>query len=125
MKDVVKKSWFTIPFVSKISYKFKDIIKDLDVDLAFFNLNKLNVFIKTHKDSLLNKTKKNVIQDILQGLRCQADRENFKEQESWNIVMTSEESNHSVVTKHRLDLNHDFFDWEGTEIVDHERFLYK
>jgi len=49
MKDVVKKSWFTIPFVSKISYKFKDIIKDLD--LAFFNLNKLNVFIKTHKDS--------------------------------------------------------------------------
>jgi len=40
--------------------------------------------------------------------------------------MTSEETrNHSVVTKHRLDLNHDFFDWEGTEIVDHERFLYK
>jgi len=62
----------------------------------------------------------------LQGLRCQADRENFKKQESWNIVMTSEETrNHSVVTKHRLDLNHDFFDWEGTEIVDHERFLYK
>jgi len=32
--DIVKKLWFTIPFVSEISYKFKDIIKDLDVDLV-------------------------------------------------------------------------------------------
>jgi len=41
-EDIVKKSWFMIPFVSEISYKFEDIIKDLDVDLTFFSLNKLN-----------------------------------------------------------------------------------
>jgi len=63
-EDIVKKSWFTIPFVSEISYKFKDIIKDLNVDLVFFSLNKLNSFIKTHKDSLFNKVKKNVIYKI-------------------------------------------------------------
>jgi len=61
--DIVKKLWFTIPFVSEISYKFKDIIKDLDVDLVFFSLNKLNFFKThkiTHKDLFLktNKTKK-------------------------------------------------------------------
>jgi len=55
MEDIVKKSWFMIPFVSEISYKFKDIIKDLNIDLAFFSLNKLNAFIKTYKDLLSNK----------------------------------------------------------------------
>ena len=57
-EDIVKKSSFTISFVLEISYKFKDIIKDLDVDLVFFSLNNLNFFIKTHKNPLLNKEKK-------------------------------------------------------------------
>jgi len=33
-------------------------------------------------------------------------------------------SNHSVITKYRLDLNHGFA-WEGTEIIDQKQFLYK
>ena len=57
-EDIVKKSWFMIPFVSEILYKFEDIIKDLDVDLTFFSLNKLNSFIKTHIDLYLIKQKR-------------------------------------------------------------------
>lgn len=50
-------SYFTTPFVSGISEQFKNIVKDLNVKLSYRNLNKLNFFIKVHKD-------------WLQGLRC-------------------------------------------------------
>jgi len=126
-KDIVKKSWFTIPFVSEISYKFKDIIKNLDVDLVFFSLNSLILLLK-HKDLLLNKTKKNIIHKIYYkdcDPPMSGRQGELKKRESQNIVMTSEETRIIILLlPNRLDLNHDF-DWEGTEIVDQERFLYK
>lgn len=42
-------SYFTIPYLPTVSEKFKYIIKDLNVKLLYFNLNKLNYFIKAYK----------------------------------------------------------------------------
>jgi len=43
------------------SEKFKNIIKDLNIKLAFYSLNKMNKFIKVYKDVLPIESKKNVM----------------------------------------------------------------
>ena len=95
--------------------------------LHFFNLNKLNSFIKTHKDPLLNKTKKNVVYKIY-CKDCDASYVGQTERTLKTRILEHcnrrNTSDYSVITEHRLDLNHDF-NWEGTKIVDQERFLYK
>ena len=60
-KEWVK--WFFIPYVEDISNKFKNIINEICHRVSFFNLNKLNQFIKIHKDSL-NDLKRNVVSKI-------------------------------------------------------------
>ncbi|KYN16034.1 hypothetical protein ALC57_11718, partial [Trachymyrmex cornetzi] len=127
--EVVKKSWFLVPFVSKISEKFKDITKNLNMSMAFFSLNKLNSFIKTHKDPLPNISKKNVVYKINCN-DCDASyvgqtKRKLKTRitEHRNDIRKSN-NNYSVITKHRLEHGHDF-DWENTEIVDSERFLHR
>jgi len=95
--------------------------------LHFFSLNKLNSFIKTHKDPLLNKAKKNVVYKIY-CKDCDASYVGQTERTLKTRILEHcnrrNTSDYSVITEHRLDLNHDF-NWEGTEIVDQERFLYK
>ncbi|KYN15983.1 hypothetical protein ALC57_11780, partial [Trachymyrmex cornetzi] len=128
-KDV-KNSWFLVPFASKISDKFKDITKNLNVSMAFFSLNKLNCFIKTHKDPLPNMAKKHVVYKINCN-NCDASyvgqtKRKLKTRitsEHRNDIRKSN-NNHSVITEHRLEHGHNF-DWENTEIVDSERFLYR
>lgn len=43
-----------------ISEKFKAIVRDLDVRLAFFSLNKFHKFLKMDNNPLPNKTRMNV-----------------------------------------------------------------
>jgi len=52
-----------IPFIPSISYKFKNItnLKEFDVNLLYFTLNKLEYNIKRHKDTLPNLSQKNVV----------------------------------------------------------------
>ena len=52
-------SWFVLPYISKISNKFKRI-RTFNFKLTFTSLNKLNSLIKGHKDILLREKKKNV-----------------------------------------------------------------
>jgi len=52
--------WFSIPYIQGISKRFKNFINGSVVKISFFNLNKLNKFIKVHKDSP-NEKKKNIV----------------------------------------------------------------
>jgi len=61
--NIEKINWFTISYFSNISEKFKNIIKNLNIKLSFYNLNKLERIIKTQKD-LPNYSKKNVVYKI-------------------------------------------------------------
>jgi len=74
---------------------------------------------------MLNKAKKNVIYKIY----CKNCDASGKQGEKTRISKHCNDiwrhtSDHSVITEYRLDLNYDF-DWEGTEILNQERFLYK
>jgi len=55
------KKWFTIPFLSSASHKFKHLTKDLDTKILYYSLNKLNTIIKGHKDEVPNMSKTNVV----------------------------------------------------------------
>jgi len=91
-------------------------------------LNKLNFFKThkiTHKDLFLktNKTKKNVIYKIY-CKDCDASyvgqtRKTLKMRILKHCNDIRRNTSNSVITEHRLDLNHEF-DWKGTEIVDQE-----
>ena len=56
--------FFTVPFISNFSEKFRSITKDINVRLSYRSLNKLSSFIKTHKDSLPTQNKRNVVYKI-------------------------------------------------------------
>lgn len=55
-----KLNYFTIPFINEISENFRSILKDYNTKTAFCSLNKLNIFIKAHKDSLPKSSINNV-----------------------------------------------------------------
>jgi len=45
-------TWFVIPFIKKVTEKFRNISDGLKSKLAFFGLNKLGRIIKAQKDTL-------------------------------------------------------------------------
>ncbi|XP_018375985.1 PREDICTED: uncharacterized protein LOC108769469 [Trachymyrmex cornetzi] len=127
--DVINNMWFAFPYVTKVSDKFRDITKDYKVNLAYFSLNKLSCFIKTHKDPVPNMSKKNAVYKI----KCNNCDASYVGQTKRTVKTRINEhrndirkniNNHSVITEHRLNYNHDF-DWDNIEIMDNERFLFK
>ena len=53
-----------LPYVPSMTEKFFTIIKNINVKLSFFSLNKLNKFIKVQKDILSKFSNKNVVYKI-------------------------------------------------------------
>ncbi|KYN17404.1 hypothetical protein ALC57_10305 [Trachymyrmex cornetzi] len=122
-----KKIWFTIPYLNKISDRFRGVVKNLNVSLAFFSLNKLSCFIRAQKDCLTTFLKKNVIYKI----KCSDCDASYVGQTKRTLMTRIKEHKNdirkrngslSVVSEHRL--NHEF-DWEVVEIMDSERWLYR
>lgn len=63
--DSEQKNCLTIPFIDSLSNKFRGITKNINSRLTFYSINKLGNFIKVHKDSLQNTSKRNVVYKIL------------------------------------------------------------
>ncbi|KYN09517.1 hypothetical protein ALC57_18364 [Trachymyrmex cornetzi] len=127
--DMEIKTWFTIPYTEGIDGKFREVVRDLDVNLSFYSLNKLNCFIGPQKDRLSNLQQKNVIYKInckdcdasYVGQTKRTLKTRVKEHK--NDIRKSN-GNLSVLSEHRLELNHEF-DWDDVKVVDSERWLYK
>ncbi|KAM0729416.1 hypothetical protein ACS0PU_004770 [Formica fusca] len=118
--------YFTIPSIPE---RFIDIIKDFDVKLSYFSLNKLHKYIKTHKDITPKSLCKNVVYRI-NCLDCDASyvgqtrRQLTKRISEHRNHINRNTTVHSVVTDHRINFNHNF-NWEEVEILDSEPFLQK
>ena len=125
-----EKTYFTIPYVEGISYKFKYIFKDDPmISMAYTGLNRLSRFIRAQKDKLQQESRSNVVYKI-NCMDCEASYVG----QTGRLLKTriSEYRNHinrntaqaSVITEHRISLSHDF-DWNNIEILDEETILNK
>jgi len=120
-----RKIYFTIPYISSIAKKFIQYFKNISFcKLAFTCYNKLNKFVKVHKDPLPVASRPNVVYKI----NCQNCDASYVGQIK-RILNTriSEHRNHirrnspqaSVITDHRLEFNNEF-DWDNVEVLDKE-----
>src|SRR5436190_12795753 len=121
--------FFTVPFVSSISEKFRGVTRDLHIRISYQSLNKLSRFIKVHKDPLPDSSKRNVVYKI----NCKSCDASYVGQTGRQLHTRISEhknqirhntTNHSVITEHRLNYNHDFA-WDEVEILDTEPFYNK
>jgi len=124
-------SYFTIPYISSITKKFIQYFKNciFVCKLAFTCYNKLNKFIKVHKDSLPITFRSNVVCKI-NCLNCDASyvgqtkRTLIKRIDEHRNHIRRDSTQPSVITNHRLECSHDF-DWDGVEVLDEELNLNK
>jgi len=124
-----KTIWFTVPYIKSISEKFKNIINGTVTRVSFYSMNKLNKLIKSQKDSLPKYANMNVVYKI----NCKDCDASYVGQTGRQLkTRISEHKNHinrntsalSVITEHRLQMNHEF-DWERVEILDVEKYFNK
>lgn len=119
-----KFSYFTISFLPIITDNFKHFLKDTDTRLAYVSLNKLNRFIKSHKDTIPKSSNTNVVYKIICN-ECSASyvgqtkrRLNTRINEHRKHINRNT-NNKSVITEHRINHNHDF-DWDDVKMLDTE-----
>jgi len=108
--------------VKNISENFKRVTKKHNLNLAFSITNSLSNFIKTGKDQLNVSSYCNVVYQINCN-DCEASyvgqtkrRLNTRIREHLNDIKKST-GTHSVVSDHRMELNHDF-NWNEVRILD-------
>jgi len=118
-------SYFIIPYVSCISKKFIQFFKNITFSkLAFSCYNKLNKFIRVHKDVLPVSSRSNVVYRI-NYLDCDAS---YVGQIKRTVnTRVNEHKSHirrnstqlSVIIDHRQKFGHEF-DWDNVKILDVE-----
>jgi len=117
--------YFIILYVSFIAKKFIKFFKNISFcKLAFSCYDKLNKFIKVHKDILPTHSRSNVVYKI-NCLNCDASYVGQAKRTLNTRVV--EHRNHirrdiaqiSAITDHRLQLNHEF-DWNDVRVLDEE-----
>jgi len=127
--DDDKKGWFLIPFIPKWTDKFKSIVNNLKMKLAFFSLNKLGRMIKAQKDDIPVGYNKNVVYK-LECKNCdvayigQTKRRLHTRINEHRNDINKINSNQSVVTEHRLGNNHEF-NWDNPIILDKDKLYYR
>jgi len=123
-----KDNYFVIPYIDHTAGKFIQVFKNISTfKLAFFGINRLNKFIRVHKDPLPRFSRSNVVYKI-NCLHC--DSSYVGQTRRLLKLRIEEHKNHikrnttqtSVITEHRLKYSHEF-DWENVEILDEEVYF--
>jgi len=121
---IKEKTFLTIPFVKNVSEDIKKIVNNC-VDVVYTIPKKLDLFIKKGKDSL----KPQQSTEIVYKINCKNCDQVYIGQTKRHLETRLKEhrnniknpsGNYSVVTEHRLSLNHDF-DWDKPEILHKEK----
>jgi len=117
--------FFTVPYVSYTAKKFIHFFKNISFcKLSFSCLNKLNKFIKVHKDHLSTFSRSNVVYKI-DCSNCDASyvgqtKRLLKDRIGEHRNHIKRNSNQiSVITNHRINCEHEF-DWNGVRVLDEE-----
>ncbi|XP_025262217.1 uncharacterized protein LOC112637212 [Camponotus floridanus] len=122
-------TFFTVPYLPGVTEQFRDVTNNLNVKLAYTSLNKLNKFIKVHKDYIPTNCKTNVVYKI----NCSDCDASYVGQTSRMLkTRISEHRSHinknlvtrSVITNHRLQGDHDFR-WNDVQVLDETSFYNK
>jgi len=117
--------YFIILYVSCIAKKFINFFKNISFcKLAFSCYDKLNKFIKVHKDIFPTHSRSNVVYKI-NCLNCDASY--VRQTKRTLNTRVVEHRNHirrdtaqiSVIMDHRLQSNHEF-DWDDVRVLDEE-----
>ncbi|XP_025269898.1 uncharacterized protein LOC112639584 [Camponotus floridanus] len=121
-------TYFTVPYLPNVTEQFRNITKNLDIKLSYTSLNKLNKFIKVHKDCIPSNYKTNVVYKI----NCSDCDASYIGQTSKMLKTRIFEHrsqinrNHvtpSTVTSHRLQCDH--FCWDDVQVLDETSSYYK
>lgn len=115
--------YFTVPFSPSVSEKFSYMLRDIDsVKIPYFSVNKLNKFIKGHKDPLSKATLRNVIYKI----DCKDCNASYVDQTGRQLHTRIEEHKKHITRNNfellcyyksqSLDLNHEF-KWDEIEVL--------
>ena len=124
-----KKKFFTIPYLSKVSEKFKKLSHIHGFNIAYKPMNKLNTFIKTGKDPLLKDDHCGVVYKI-NCLNCESSYVGQTKRKLKTLIKEHKAdirkpiSEISVVSRHRLNEMHEL-DWDNIRILDTEQSLMK
>jgi len=118
-----------LPYIKNISEYINSSIDKNMYKTGYRILNKLTGFVKRHKDANNFEANNNVVYKIL-CKNCNASyvgqtKRQLKTRISEHVKnITSDESKHSVITKHMLNNNHTF-DWQNVKILDYESNYFK
>jgi len=123
------KKVIVFPYIKRISEMVSSVVSKSDYTIGYRCLNRLNMFVKTHKDKEQTSTNNNVIYKIL-CKNCDASyvgqtkrqlRTRLREHRN-NIKL--DQSKHSVISEHTKKEGH-IFDWENAMVLDHEHNYQK
>jgi len=122
--QIKQKNYFTIPYVRSISESFLPIVKKYGLDIAFTVPNTLNRFIKRGKDIIESPLQNDCVYKI-ECLNCdmtyvgQTKRRLCTRLKEHRADINKKSGALSVVSKHRLEHNHEM-NWSETTILDIE-----
>jgi len=115
----IKKNFLVIPYIKPISEKIMSIINKSEITVGFRCLNKLNRFIKIHKDQ--NQSPMHYITNVIYKICCKdCDAFYVRQIKRLEILELNTRikkhinkvrldlSKHSVVSEHIKSLNHSF-----------------
>jgi len=128
-KSEPERKMIVFPYIKNISERINSAINKKEYMIGYRILNKLTGFIKRHKDKNCSDNNSNAVYKIF----CNNCNASYVGQTKRKIVtrinehiknVGFDESKHSVITKHILELNHSF-DWKNVKIMDLESHYYK
>jgi len=124
-----QRKMLVLPYIRNISEKISSSIDKNEYLTGYRILNKLTGFIKRHKDG--NKFESN--NNIVYKINCNNCNASYVGQTKRQLKtrikehvknIGTDESKHSVITKHILDKNHTL-DWQNVKILDYENNYFK
>jgi len=124
-----KREIVVLPYIRNISEEINLSIDKNIYITGYRILNKLTGFIKRHKDANIFEVNNNIVYKILCN-NCNASyvgqtKRQLKTRINEHVKnITSDESKHSVITKHMLDNDHTF-DWQNVKILNYESNYFK
>jgi len=125
----LERKMIVFPYIKNISERINlSAINKKEYMIGYRILNKLTSFIKRHKDNNSTGSNNNAVYKIF-CYNCNASyigqtKRKIETRINEHIKNGFDESKHSVITKHILELNHSF-DWKNVKIMDLESHYYK
>ncbi|EFN71434.1 hypothetical protein EAG_10167, partial [Camponotus floridanus] len=127
--DPDKTHFISVPYVENTSQDLYRLLRNSGFNVIYKVTKKLNNLIRCGKDSLHNNDKTSVVyklycNDCNLSYIGQTKRHlRTRVKEHCNNIKLHE-SNHSVISKHRLESGHDF-DWSKPHILHNEKYVSK